>query len=79
MTNNHGKQDTTRILRTHDLKSGEKLLMAYFPEAGVVTINGFVVNRSPEREYTSKQSVFHRELDDKLFTVPSESIAQLFL
>ena len=79
MSNNHREREKTRTLRTRDVKSGEELIIAYFPEAGVVTINAFVVNRSPAHEQTSKHAVFHRDMGDKLFTVPSESIAELFL
>ena len=42
--------DDNRTVTTQDLLSGEKLLIAYFPNSSVVTVNGFSVIRSPELE-----------------------------
>ncbi len=69
MTENDDKQCATRTLHTQDLVGGEELLIAYFPEAGVVTVNGSSVTRSPELEDRASQAVFLRPLDNKLFTI----------
>jgi len=47
MTENDVEQYATCTLHTHDLVGGQELLIAYFPEAGVVTVNGSSVTRSP--------------------------------
>jgi hypothetical protein len=78
MIENNDEQDY-RTLHTHDLLSGEQLWIAYFPTAGVVTINGYSVTRSPEQEVAASQAVFHRDLGSKLFTVESASFSKLFL
>ena len=79
MTEISDGQYATRTQGTHDLLSGEELLIAYFPEAGVVTINGHSVTRSPKLENSASQAIFHRALGDKLFTVSTDSFSRLFL
>ena len=61
--------DDFQTVTTRDPLSGEELLIAYFPKAGVVTINGYSVTRSPELEDRASQGVFRRPLGNKLFTV----------
>lgn len=39
MADNNGSQFATRDIRTHDLVTGEELMITFFPRAGVVTIN----------------------------------------
>ena len=48
------EQNRPRTLRTHDLVTGEELLIAYYPNAGVVTVNGYSVTRSPGLEDTGQ-------------------------
>ena len=64
---------------TRDLVTGDELLFAYFPEAGVITVNGFSVTRSPELEARASQAVFHRPLGNKRFTVDTAILSRLFL
>ena len=45
MTEIDVEQYATCTLDTHDLVSGQELLIAYFPEAGVVTANGSSASR----------------------------------
>ena len=78
MTDNNNSQYATRDIRTHDLVTGEELLIAYFPEAGVVTINGYSVTRSQETEDLDGKAVFHRNLGDKVFTVAADSLSELY-
>lgn len=79
MTENDVEQYATRTLHTHDLVGGEELLIAYFPEAGVVTVNGSSVTRSPELEDRASQAVFLRPLGNKLFTIETSVLSRLFL
>ena len=79
MTDNGDVRYATRILNTHDLVSGEEVVIAYFPKAGVVTVNGYSVTRSQEFEDLSGKTVFHRPLGNKVFAVATEKIATLFL
>ena len=79
MTGNNNTQFARRRLRTRDLKSGENLVFAYFPRSGVVTINGYSITRSQEIEGLDRNTVFHRPLGSKVFTVATEKIATLFL
>lgn len=79
MTDNGGERTDTRILNTHDLVSGEEVVIAYFPKAGVVTVNGYSVTRSQEFEDLNGKTVFHRPLGSKLYTVATDKIAPLFL
>ncbi len=78
MTKNNNEQYATKTLRAHDLVSGQELLVAFFPEAGVVTINGWSVTRTPEHEDKDGQAVFHRAMDNKLFTVDMNSLRKLY-
>ncbi len=71
--------DITHTISTRDLVTGEELLFAYFPEAGVITVNGFSVTRSPELEDRASQAVFRRPLYDKLITVETANLSRLFL
>ena len=79
MTDNGDVRYATRTLQTRDLSSGEELSIAYFPKAGIVTINGYSVTRSQQFEDLNGKTVFHRPLGNKLFTVATEKIATLFL
>ena len=78
MTDNNGSQFATRDIRTHDLLTGEELKITFFPRAGVVTINGYSVNRSQRSEDLDDRAVFLRSLDDKQFTVSTDSLSELF-
>ena len=71
--------DDPRTVTTRDLVTGDKLLFAYFPDAGIFTVNGFSVTRSPELEDRASQAVFHRPLYDTLFTVETAVLSALFL
>jgi len=55
MADNNGSQFATRDVRTHDLVTGEKLMITFFPQAGVVTINGYSVNRSQKLQDLDKK------------------------
>ncbi len=79
MSDNGDVRRATRTLHTRDLVSGDELFIAYFPRAGVVTINGYSVTRSQELEGLNGNTAFHRPLGNKLFTVATEKIATLFL
>ena len=79
MIENDDEQNATRTLHTHDLVGGEELLIAYFPEAGVVTVNGSSVTRSPELEDRASQAVFLRPLDNKLFIIETAVLSMFFL
>jgi len=79
MSDNGDVRRATRTLHTFDLVSGDELSIAYFPRAGVVTINGYSVTRSQEIESLGGKTVFHRPLGNKVFTVATEKIATLFL
>ncbi len=80
MTDDNGSQFAQRDMRTHDLVSGKELLIVYFPRAGVVTINGYSVTRSPELEDSEGvQSMFHRGIGNKLYTVSIDSLTQLYV
>lgn len=71
--------EDNRTVTTRDLLSGEELLIAYFPNSGVVTVNGFSVIRSPELEDRASRAVFLRPLGKKLFTVETAILSRLFL
>ena len=71
--------DDFQTVTTRDLVSGEELLIAYFPNSGVVTVNGYSVTRSPELEDRASQAVFLRPLGKKLFTVDTAVLSRLFL
>jgi hypothetical protein len=77
MTNNYNTQNAARMLRTHDLVSGEELLMVYYPGPGEVSINGYSVTRSLGRG-GAEQVVFYRAFSNKLFTVMAESLSELY-
>ena len=78
MSDNNGSQFATRDIRTRDLVTGEELMIAFFPRAGVVTINGYSVNRSQKSEDLHEKAVFLRSLDDKQFTVSTDTLSELF-
>ncbi len=67
ITGNNNTQYATRTLATHDLVTGEELAIAYFPRAGVVTINGYSVSRSQEFDDLSGKAVLFRPLDEDFF------------
>ena len=77
MTDNSNTQSASRMLRTHDLVSGEELSMVYYPEAGEVSINGDSVTRSLGRGGAGRV-VFYRTLDSVLFTVTTDSLFELY-
>ena len=78
MTGNNITQNATRVLRTRDLKSGEELLIVYYPRADVVTINGYAVTRSDEFAEALGKAVFHRTPTGKPFTVATDSLSELY-
>jgi len=71
--------DDPRTVSTRDLVTGENLLLVYFNVSGVVTVNGYSVNRSPELEDRASQAVFLRPLGNKLFTIKTSILSRLFL
>ena len=79
MSDNGDSRGAIRILQARDRETGENLLIAYFPNAGVVTINGYAVTRSQEIEGLDGNIVFHRPLGNKVFAVATEKIATLHL
>ena len=79
MTDNGGGRRFPRMIRTHDLVSGEDLLIVFFPKAGVFTINGYLVTRSPGLSGWAGESEFHRDLGNKKYTVATVSLTQLYL
>jgi hypothetical protein len=79
MNENSNEQNKPRTQRTHDLVSGEELLVVYFPNAGVVTVNGYSVTRSPELEDKASQAVFRRPLGNMVFTVETGILSRLLL
>jgi len=78
MTDNGNVHDAPRILRTHDLVSGEALLLVYFPKAGAITINGSSVTRIPGLTGRAGQSVFHQAPGDREYIVATDVIARLY-
>ena len=78
MTDNSDTLYDVRDIRTHDIVTGEQLLIVYFPKAGVVTINGYTVTRSQKLWDLYEKAVFHRPLSDKPFTVATTSLTNLF-
>jgi hypothetical protein len=78
MTGNNDTQHATRMLRTRDLESGEELLMVYYPDAGVITIDGYLVTRAQDLGDFDGKAVFHRPIGDKLFTVATDSLSELY-
>ena len=68
-----------RTVHTDDLESGELLLIGYFPDADVFTINGILVIRAHTYEDTDGLTVFVRRTDKKLFTVLTSSLAKLHI
>ncbi len=67
-----------RDIRTHDIVTGEELLIVYFPREGVVTINGYTVSRSQKLRDLYEKAVFYGPLCDKPFTVATTSLTNLF-
>jgi hypothetical protein len=78
MTDNNGSQFATRDIRTHDLVTGEELLIVYFPRVNAITINGYSVTRSDVFEDSLGRAVFHRTPSDKPFTVETDSLSELY-
>jgi len=78
MSDNNGSEFATRDIRTHDLVTGEELMTTFFPRAGVVTINAYSTNRSQKHDDLDEKAVFLRSLDDKLFTVSTDTLSELF-
>lgn len=76
MNDNIITQYATRYIRTHDLSTGQELLIIYFPEAALFAINGHAVARSEKFDLDGKV-VFHRPHSDKLFTVDISSLTEL--
>ncbi len=79
MNENNNEQNKPQTLPTHDLVTGEELLITYFPNAGVVTVNGYSVTRSPALEDKASQAVFHRPLGNKVFTLDTAILSRLLL
>ena len=79
MNENNNEQYATRTLLIHDFVSGEDLLIAYFPEADGVTINGSSVTRSPDHKDIDGQAVFHRPLGNKLLTVDTYRLSERYI
>jgi hypothetical protein len=81
MTDNGGERTAPRIVRTHDLVSGEILAIVFFPLTDVLTINGHSVTQSPGHKGWkgwAGMSVFHRGLGNKKFVVATDSISKLY-
>jgi hypothetical protein len=81
MTGNGGERTAPRIMRTHDLVSGEDLIIVFFPTTDIVTINGHSVIQSLGHKGWkgwAGMSVFHRALGNKKYTVETDSIAKLY-
>ena len=79
MTDNGNGRHVTRIVRTHDLVSGEELLIVYFSRVDQITINGDSVTRSLGFGSRAGQSVFQRHLGNKKFTVATDSVNHLYV
>ena len=79
MFDNKYQQTAKRIVHTVDLESREALFVAYFPVAGVITINGDSVTRAQGDEGMDGQTVFLRRIDKKLFTIDTLSLSKLFI
>ncbi len=78
MTDNNDTLYDVRDIRTHDIVTGEELLIVYFPRSGVVTINGYTVSRSQKLQDLYEKAVFHRPLSNKPFSVATTSLTNLF-
>ncbi len=78
MTDNNDTLYDVRDIRTHDIVTGEELLIVYFPRVGVVTINGYTVSRSQKLRDLYERALFYRPLSDKPFTVATTSLTNLF-
>ena len=78
MSDTYSKQIAARTVHTYDLESGEELLVAYFPVAGIVTINGFSVTRAQAHDDIDSQAIYLRRTDNKLFTVDTLSLTKLY-
>ena len=79
MSDNNNHQTAKRIVHTIDLESGEALYVAYFPVAGVITINGNSVTPAEGDQGMDEQSIFLRRIDKKLFTIDTMSLSKLFI
>ena len=78
MTGTSKTQYASRDIRTHDLVTGEELLIVYFPKVDAITINGYSVTRSNVFEDSLGRAVFHRTPSDKPFTVTTDSLSELY-
>ncbi len=78
MTGTSNTQYASRDIRTHDLVTGEELLIVYFPKVDAITINGYSVTRSDMFEDSLGKAVFHRTPSDKPFTVAIDSLSELY-
>ena len=58
MSDNGDLQRAIRILQARDRESLENLVIAYFPNAGVVTINGYTVTRSQSLKTEHRKPCF---------------------
>lgn len=79
MSDSNNLQSATRTLNTYDLESGEKVLIAYFPEEDVVTINGYPVTRAQGDTGRDGEAVLIRRIDKKLFTVDRAILSRLYI
>ena len=78
MTSTSNAQYASRDIRTHDLVTGEELLIVYFPRVDAITINGYSVTRSDVFEGSLGRAVFHRTPSDKPFTVETDRLRELY-
>ena len=78
MSVNGNGHDAPRILRAHDLVSGEALLLVYFPKAGAITINGYSVTQIPGLTGRAGQSIFHQAPGDREYIVATDLVAKLY-
>ena len=70
-------EERSKTINTRDLMNGEELEVTYFPDTGVVKINGDTVVRSTPLETDEDQTVFHRSPDNRLFTISKEDLGRL--
>ena len=70
--------DEPITLQTYDLESGEKLLLEYFPEEDLITINGYPASRAQGDVGSDNEILFLRRIDKKLFTIDALLLSRLF-
>lgn len=78
MSSNNSSQYAVRDIKTHDLVTGEELLIVFYPDAEVLTINAYTVTRSQSADDLDEKAVFHPKIGDKVFTVAAEKLSELF-